>query len=115
MKIAEDWCEEMFGRNNWVVADCTTIRAIQADALKAEVTLTILQIKELAQFAGLQIVEDQSPLDDMEFEVTVSAGDGGGVIDDDGKTKRYSHIAFLTEYPEEGVFPLGAELTEARS
>lgn len=46
MKTAEDWCEEMFGRNNWVVADCTTIRAIQADAFKAGQDATMKWVGE---------------------------------------------------------------------
>lgn len=34
MKSAEEWCEEMFHKGNWVVADTMTIRGIQADALR---------------------------------------------------------------------------------
>lgn len=32
IKPASEWCEEMFGRGNWVVADEITIKAIQEDA-----------------------------------------------------------------------------------
>lgn len=32
MKPASEWCEEMFGQGNWVVADEITIKAIQDDA-----------------------------------------------------------------------------------
>ena len=34
MKTAEEWCEDMFGQGNWVVADTATIKAIQLDAMK---------------------------------------------------------------------------------
>jgi len=33
MKPAEEWCEEMFGKSNWVVADTKTINAIRHEAL----------------------------------------------------------------------------------
>lgn len=32
MRTPESWCEEMFSRGNWVVADTITIKAIQDDA-----------------------------------------------------------------------------------
>lgn len=34
IKPASEWCEEMFGRGNWVTADEITIKAIQEDALQ---------------------------------------------------------------------------------
>lgn len=34
MKPASEWCEEMFGSGNWVVADEITIKAIQEDAFR---------------------------------------------------------------------------------
>ena len=34
MKTAEEWLEEMFGRNNWITADSVTIKQIQLDAMR---------------------------------------------------------------------------------
>lgn len=34
MNPASEWCEEMFGCGNWVMADEITIKAIQDDALQ---------------------------------------------------------------------------------
>lgn len=48
--------------------------------------------------------------DEMETEITIIDCPAGGVLDDDGKATHYEHVAYLTEYPEEGTFPLGAEL-----
>jgi len=39
MKQAEEWMDEMFGHNNWVVADTVTLRAVQLEAVRHGMTL----------------------------------------------------------------------------
>lgn len=72
-------------------------------------TLTIDQIKDLAEFAGLRI-EGEITDEDKETEITITACPKQGIEDDDGSIIHYRHIAYLEEYPEEGVCPLGQQL-----
>lgn len=74
-------------------------------------TLTIAQIKDLAEFAGLR-VSDEITDEDREIEITITPCPEKGVEDDDGSIIHCKHIAYLEEYPEEGVCPLGS--TEKR-
>ncbi len=71
-------------------------------------TMTIEEIKDLALFAGLSI-SDGVGVEDMDAEITVEVC-SKGVMDDDGVAKRYAHIAYYTDYPEEGVQGLGKEI-----
>lgn len=68
-------------------------------------TLNAAQIKTLAEFAGFKISGDLDG-DEKETEITVSKCPEKGVQDEDGSILHPSHIAYLTEYPEEGVCPL---------
>lgn len=75
-------------------------------------TLTIAEIMDLAQCAGLVLKEGCEPdADELQTEIVVMEGPKHGVRDDDGKTTHYAHVAYFDEYPEEGCFPLGAELS----
>jgi hypothetical protein len=77
-------------------------------------TLTVAEIYDLACAAGFVINHGERFLpdaDEMETELTIIDCPNGGVEDDDGKHKHYAHIAYFTEYPEEGSYSLGAELT----
>lgn len=65
------------------------------------VTLTAAEIRELAEIAS-HGEEDE--------EYTIEACGADGVVDDDGSTKFFRYVAYLTEYPEEGVFPLGEQI-----
>jgi hypothetical protein len=71
MKTAEEWCEEMFGRANWVVADCHTIRSIQADAFKAGQEATMKWVGEECRRQTGRLLEIQRDPDllfrDMKF------------------------------------------------
>lgn len=74
-------------------------------------TLTVAEIKDLAEFAGLVLDKSVSYDDDeLETEIVVMECPKEGVRDDDGKPKHYAHIGYFAEYPEEGSYPLGAEL-----
>lgn len=74
-------------------------------------TLTGKEIKDLAEAVGLMI----QPLDydtELETEMTVIKCPASGVQGDDGKVTHYEHVAYLSEYPEEGTFPLGGEIPQ---
>lgn len=69
--------------------------------------LSILEIKDLAEFAGLE-VKPPSSRDDMEAEITITECPKEG-IEDEGTQRHFKHIAYFSEYPEEGAWPLGSE------
>lgn len=69
-------------------------------------TLTIDEIKDLAQFCGLE-VNGEITEEDAEVEITVTDCPKGGVKDDDDSIIHCRHIAYYEEYPDEGVMPLG--------
>jgi len=74
-------------------------------------TLTIAEIKDLAECAGLVLKEGCEPdADDLETEITIIDCPKDGVKDDDDKPTHYAHVAYFDEYPEEGCHPLGEEL-----
>jgi hypothetical protein len=80
------------------------------DAPKVNVTLTGKEIRELAEFAGLQIVEHDYA-DEYETEITVEGP--SNLTNDDGMKEHYCLIAYFTEYPEEGAIGLGAMIAAA--
>lgn len=74
-------------------------------------TLTVAEIKDLAECAGLVLDKGVSyDADELETEIVVMECPKSGVRDDDGKPTHYAHIAYFAEYPDEGSYPLGAEL-----
>ena len=74
-------------------------------------TLTVAEIKDLAECAGLVLDKNVSyDADELETEIVVMECPKQGVRDDDGKPTHYAHIAYFDECPEEGSYPLGAEL-----
>lgn len=77
----------------------------EIQSMKA-LTLTIDQIKDLAEFAGLK-VEGEITDDDKETEIVITKCPEKGVEETDGSIVHYRHIAYLEEYPDEGVCPLG--------
>lgn len=80
------------------------------------ITLTTREIFDLAKAANLiphkaKLADSQMSDEDEETEYTVFGGDEGVMVKDDDNTPHtYPHGAFLTEYPDEGTFPLGAAL-----
>ena len=69
------------------------------------ITLTVREILDLADFA-----RDSEP----DEEYVVETADPGGIRDDDtGEVTHHRFVAYLAEYPEEGVFPLGPPLARA--
>ena len=81
------------------------------------ITLTVNEIYELARFAGFPLDENAKP-DEDEGEATISIGDcpDKGLFDEGHQVcRKYTHVAWLDEYPEEGMVGLGAEISEANS
>jgi hypothetical protein len=75
-------------------------------------TLTVAEIVDLADAAGLVLNQKFMPdADEMEAEITIIDCPKEGVRDDEDKSTHYAHVAYLSDYPEEGIFPLGPELT----
>lgn len=75
------------------------------------VTLTGQQIKEAAEFLGMT-VDHHDEQDILETQITIAECPKDGIGYDEGVCRFYSHISYLTEYPEEGVYPLGEEKRE---
>lgn len=72
------------------------------------ITLTVAEIKDLAECAGIALAKDVAyDADELATEIVVMECPKQGVLDDDGKNTHYAHIAFFDEYPEEGTYPLG--------
>lgn len=75
-------------------------------------TLTMEEIRDLAQFCGM-VVQDPTASEkeeERETEITIAAWPKKGVWGDDQKCQvpHHKHIAYFDEYPEEGVLPLGS-------
>lgn len=74
-------------------------------------TLTGKEIKDLAEAVGL-VIADHDYTDEFETEMTIIDCPEQGVSDDDEKPTHYKHVAYLTDYPDEGVFALGDEIKD---
>lgn len=74
--------------------------------------LTISEICELCKFVGLEVDPRSIDSDQMETEISINKVPENGVYDEDDKKHiRYTgNIAHFTEYPEEGVYPLGEKV-----
>lgn len=75
---------------------------------------TSQQIKELAEFAGFQ-VNGSHDEDELETEYTILEYPDTQVRDDDGCITYHDKIAYLTDYPEEGCYPLGEEVNAPKN
>jgi hypothetical protein len=89
-----------------VAAGCAPATGSEARPL----TLTMEEIRHLAQFCGMVITEPtpQEKEDERETEVVIAPWPIKGVKGDDGMLPPHRHIAYLDEYPEEGCVPLGS-------
>ena len=77
------------------------------------ITLTGKEIKDLAEFAGFEVMELTGMEEEaLEAEITISECCKKGILDEEcaGPAKHYAHIACMAEYPEEGCYPLGDEI-----
>lgn len=75
------------------------------------ITLTVREINDLAEFAGLVLDGNRlgPSVDEMEAEISITT-EPTECKDDDGKVERYAHVAYFSEYPDEGCMPLGEPL-----
>lgn len=71
--------------------------------------LTVKQILELAEFAGIAIDNDHLPdEDDMDSEFTICEQTGSGLYSSEDNTVcECTHYVYIADYPEEGCIPLG--------
>lgn len=76
---------------------------------KPIITLTIEQIAELAEFAGLTVVWGVEI--DPETELTITECPPEGLLEDEGDATgpRYQYLAHVSEHPDEGSIGLGPE------
>lgn len=79
-------------------------------------TLTVAEIRDLARFAGLSIDETFGPSDD-ELETLITVGlcpaegmRNDGEPSDPESVSHYKHMAYYTDYPDEGGIGLGDEI-----
>jgi len=73
----------------------------------SQLTLTIREIKDLAEFAGLVIDDTEVDKDELDLPITIGRGNRG-VQDAPGSRRLfYNHIAWFSDFPEEGVRGLG--------
>lgn len=77
----------------------------------SEVILTVQQIMDLAEFAGLTVGRDDPDVD-LDTEFTVVA-DGMVAADDDGLKSYSGPYAYCTDYPEEGCLPLNDNIIDS--
>lgn len=78
--------------------------------------LSVAEIRDLARFAGLMIDDTTKPTDDeLETQITVAPCPAEGIRNegepsDPDSVSHYKHLAYCTEYPEEGCVGLGDEI-----
>ena len=84
--------------------------AATAGSATRPLTLTMEEIRHLAQFCGMVIAEptDKEKEDERETEIVIAPWPTKGVKGDDGMLPPHKHLAFFYEYPEEGCIPLGS-------
>ena len=73
------------------------------------INLTIKEIMDLANYAGLSCDDGGLDSEDMESELTICEK-GLVASEDDGSAAWYGAYAYFSEYPEEGCMPLNDNL-----
>lgn len=74
------------------------------DQAEMKVVLTIQQIKDLAEYAGLTVSHNP---DNCDLDDYLTVVQDGLVATDDCRTEAYSGAyAYFSDYPEEGSLPL---------
>ena len=76
--------------------------------------LTMAEIRDLALFCGFTVDgngAETRDAEELETEYVIEDCPAQGVMDEDqNKALYYRHIAYIEEYPDEGVMGLGPEL-----
>lgn len=88
------------------------------DDARESVTLTVLEIRDLAKFAGITVIDngtESEKEDEKETEIVIETAPEQGVKDEDGEGEptHSRFIAYVSDYPEEGVQPLGVGIPSA--
>lgn len=87
-----------------------------AGAGSQTLTLTVREIQDLAEYAGLSVsVPDVVDDDELDTEITITECPASGVRcegepDDPKAVAYYRYVAYCAEYPDEGCFGLGLEI-----
>ena len=90
----------------YAAAKAETAAAVAKERERPSITLTTLEIADLAKFAGLLCGLPNR--ESREDQVTIEPCPEDGLRDDDeGEIWSSSWIAYMTEYPEEGSVTLG--------
>lgn len=79
------------------------------------ITITLQQIIDLAEFAGVSISADDYDGGQLEVEYTVADCPPEGIKNDGepsdpDSVSHYELIAYVTDYPDEGCIGLGPEI-----
>lgn len=69
--------------------------------------LTIREIKSLAQIAGFEISKEP---DELETEIVIDKCPEEGIFITEFTKGNFKNIAWMREYPDDGIFGLGEEL-----
>ena len=72
-----------------------------------KITLTAMEIKDLAEACGFTINKESIDDEILEQELTITECPDSGIIDDDNSVIFHRHIVYYSEYPEEGCIPIG--------
>lgn len=70
------------------------------------ITLTAMEIYDLARFAGFMVIEPPDN-DEKDVEFAIDDCPPEGVVTGDEQRERSCHIVYSVDYPEEGCIPLG--------
>lgn len=84
---------------------------LQRKDAKSQITLTVAEILDLAIAANI-VGNDHTCDEDPDTEFTIWESEHGVVIrgDDQSEHPKYRHGAYITEYREEGTYPLGSPM-----
>jgi hypothetical protein len=87
-----------------------------AVAVNRPMILTMAEIRDLAHFCGFTVDgngAETRDAEELETEYVIEDCPAQGVMDEDQKTAlHYRHVAYIEEYPDEGVMGLGTELLQ---
>ena len=101
--VQQGWLDFQAGH---AAAKAETAAAVAKERERPSITLTTLEIADLAKFAGLLCGLPNR--ESREDQVTIEPCPEDGLRDDDeGEIWSSSWIAYMTEYPEEGSVTLG--------
>jgi hypothetical protein len=86
--------------------------ACSAGLGEPHLTLTIEEIRDLAEMCGLVVkaATAEEKEDERETEIAITPWPAGGIKDENGEPygQAHKHLAFFEDYPEEGCVPLGS-------